>query len=941
MMSPNNVLHSDMPHFTDDECAKSIILKLNNFRSYADATIKLPLNAVTLVNGPSGVGKTTIFEAFVFLLYNGIKNPEGFNTKRCWAWLFIGDLIIYRQKDPQLLKVWRKNSSGPGSGLAGIREYTQNEAQQLIDSIYGSQDIFLGCSYLRQKEFSVFLHGSDAEKLAIIKNVAMRGAELDEIKEPIKQAMNGLQENFTSLRAQLDMAIRNVQQFDRTNPSIVQCQIPENPQDVLRKVQELKGLFDGLDKEYEGAIHRETTVKLIKDQVDAGVARRSISEKAAVRFDVEKLKARLQQIDDRLKEFTGVTFDNDKAVKAQAFKIWEHEMARAETRVKDVEKELETVAFNIKKQLADFPLYVPKDLESFKAAEALIVKIKTKLDAAKVVSTEVGLLLSQTGCQSIEQARIKLMTMDGELEKTKKRETEIKGELEKARASNRLKCPECSASLVFDISGKHLECVKPVISEAPPPTAPVAVVVAPAVATTAPPATPVSTTLPASTPPASVALLTPVAAVTTPPPAPSGGMFGMLGNVPAVKKAEIPVFGGLAVVPVKTEPFIIKTEPAAVKPEVVVPNNLPTTTSAAGTQTITPAVFTTLLTHDDLLKITGAIATLIAQRERLATIIKAVEEKLSIEPGIDIKTASSNLALFSRYFELKNSADSLQEHRNQHASRRPEEVKDTPVDNTTEQQQLNYERTSIAKQLQEAEVVRQLIDNENSNLSRFNQMMTEATSTSGPASMDVRQKKAMIQSQIEQLMHISNASDMMAHRIILEKTMYEKSEQAKTAQAEYDAATRLLTKATEAERQSLTAAMAEINTYLNQILKRLFTNIPISVEISTTKELKSKKKPISQRFDIKIFYNNCEYGSSNQLSGGEKDRLSLAITLAMSLKFGGTLLFLDETLASLDTELKSEAVALLKEYCVGRTIVCVAHEETEGIYNHVIRIKSK
>ena len=938
-MSGNNVLHSDMPQFTDDECSKSIILKLNNFRSYADATIKLPLNAVTLINGPSGVGKTTIFEAFIFLLYNGIKNPEGFNTKRCWAWLFIGDLIIYRQKDPQLLKVWRKNSNGPGSGLAGIREYTQNEAQQLIDSIYGTQDIFLGCSYLRQKEFSVFLHGSDAEKLAIIKNIAMRGAELDEIKEPIKQAMNSLQENFTSLRAQLDMAIRNVQQFDRTNPSIVQCQIPENPQEVLRKVQELKGLFEGLDKEYETAINRETTIRLIKDQIDAGVGRRSISEKAAVRFDVEKLKTRLQAIDDRLKELTSVTFDNDKAVKAQAFKIWENEMLRAETRVKDVERELETIAFNIKKQLPEFPLYIPKDDVTFKAADALIAKIRTKLDAAKVIATEVGLLLSQTGCQTIEQARMKLVTTDGELEKARKREHDIKVELEKARASNKLKCPQCSTALVFDISGKHLECV----SE---PASKTAAVISPPVVA-APPVVPLPAPI-VATP----SLLNPVV---PPPPAatstPTGGMFGMLGNLPAAKKLEIP-----GVEPTKVE---VKAEPPKVeaakaespKPDAPTPpSSNPTTTTpvAANPPATNPPnhptpepPFVTHFTHDDLLKTAGVIATIVAQRERLAVAIKSMEEKLAIEPGVDIKIATANLAAFARYLELKTAADSLQDHRNQHASRRPEEVKEVPVDNTVEQQQLNYERTTIIKHLQEAEVVRQLIENENSNLSRFNQMMVEATSKPGPASMEVRQKKAMIQSQIEQLMHISNASDLMAHRIILEKTMYEKSEQAKTAQAEYEAATRLLQKATEAERQSLTAAMAEINTYLNQILKRLFTNIPISVEISTTKELKSKKKAVSQRFDIKIFYNNCEYGSSNQLSGGEKDRLSLAITLAMSLKFGGSLLFLDETLASLDTELKSEAVALLKEYCSNRTIVCVAHEETEGIYNHVIRIKSK
>jgi DNA repair exonuclease SbcCD ATPase subunit len=170
--------------------------------------------------------------------------------------------------------------------------------------------------------------------------------------------------------------------------------------------------------------------------------------------------------------------------------------------------------------------------------------------------------------------------------------------------------------------------------------------------------------------------------------------------------------------------------------------------------------------------------------------------------------------------------------------------------------------------------------------------------------------------------------------------MYEKRRDAEILEKKYLAGVRLMDRTVEAERVSLETALADINSYLGEILKRLFTTIPISVSISTTKELKSKKNAVSQRFDVKVFYNNTEYKSAKQLSGGEKDRLSLAITLAMSQKFGGSILFLDETLSSLDAELKSEAVSLLKELSTNRTVVCISHEETEGLYNHVIHIKA-
>jgi len=151
---------------------------------------------------------------------------------------------------------------------------------------------------------------------------------------------------------------------------------------------------------------------------------------------------------------------------------------------------------------------------------------------------------------------------------------------------------------------------------------------------------------------------------------------------------------------------------------------------------------------------------------------------------------------------------------------------------------------------------------------------------------------------------------------------------------------RCFTKAVEAERIYLQTAVDKINVLLGQSLQKLFPDKPISVEISTTKALKTKPNQVSQRFDIKIFYNDSEYDSSKQLSGGERDRVSLALTLAMSATFGSPILFLDETLSSLDAELKSEAVMLLKDLCKTKTCVVISHEETEGLYDNVLKLKA-
>lgn len=852
-MSKSNILHAEMPSYSEDDLKKSIILKLNNFRTYADAEIKIPLNSVTLINGPSGSGKTTIFEAFMFILYNSVKGPEGFGTKKCWAWLFINNLIIYRQKEPQLLKVWKRSEGGMG----GYHEYTQEEAQGILNQIFGSNEIFGGCSYLRQKEFSPFLTGTDAEKLALMKTVAMKGAELDEIKLPIKAAVNGYSDRFNVLRGQLEMAIVNIQRFDAANPTIIQHQIPQDPTEVLKRVQELRIQLSSMDQEFEAAVTRESTINLIRQQLDNAKGRKIALEGRVGKIDITRSKARLEEIDLKLKTLTGAAVDADKIAKAHIFKAWVEESRRLETKISEVERDLVLISQNLKKNLPDFPQFPssnsgqktscsPEQITAAKDAFDLIDRLKAKLEAAKSTSAECTLLLGQIQCRNIDEAKVKLDAIEVELTKAKETEQRLKSDLDKARSANKMKCPSCSATLIIAEDGKHLEKC----GDAPAPVV--------------------------------------------------SGIGAMLGGG-GTEKPE-PKQGLLAVV---TPPPVVQT-----------------------------------VTHDDLAKAAAATASIISNRDRIAVIIRSVTEKQSVDSGVDINAAPSNLQLFSRFSDLKRSLDAFMESYQQHLNRRPEEVKENITD-ATDKNMLEAERASLIKTIDEHQAISRQIETEDLSIGQYASMMSDAASKTGPTSVDIRKNKANIQGQIDQLMHINNASELLAHRSILEKTMQEKAGEAQTAGRLLEAVTRLSAKATEAERQSLQAAVAEINTVLNSILKRLFTNTPISVEISTTKELKSKKNAVSQRFDIKIFFNNSEYGSAGQLSGGEKDRLSLAITLAMNLKFGSSILFLDETLSSLDTELKSEAVTLLKEYATNRTIVCVAHEETEGIYTHVIRVKQK
>lgn len=826
MASKDNVMHSEMPQFSIEERQKNIIISLCNFRAYGQCEVKIPMNAVTLINGPSGVGKTTIFEAFIFILYDGVQNAERFKTKTCYGWLFIGDYVIYRQHDRKLVKAWKM----PLDATAGRQtvEYTQDDAQRLIDSIYGSMDVFLSCSYLRQKEFSAFLGGTDADKLAIVKTIALKGAELDEIKDPIKKKCGELSSQCVANKAQLDMSIHSVNAFDARYPTIVQTPTSVNPEEVIKKVQELRSSQGSVDDNLKIALQREAGAKLIKQQIDAIRTRKMQIEAQMPRIPLDQLKSKLEEVETKLKDLASSTFNPEKMAKAQIYKMWQQEDTRLEVSFKTLEKDLEVIGASLSKVFTDFPNKLPE-------APAYIEKKRTKLEEIKTTNGESRLMMNQAGISSIADGKTQLTTIEAELTKANDKESYIRTELDKFRLSNKMKCPGCSIIVIVGQDGKHLEKCQ----DAP------------------------------------------------------AGISGMLGAIAESKPS--------------------------VADKVAAPS---------------------AVTHDDLAKAAASVASIQSRRDRLQAAVAEIELKSRSDSTefADPIAAINQLPTFTKYLEINRNLDHIREAKARSQTNKPDEIVEEKSIDLTAKSGLESEATNLKKNIELSTYISRTVEMEDANLKQFTDMMANFLTQSGDNSVDLEKKKATIQLDIDKLLHLNTASELLAQRGILDRTMREKAEAAQKSDRQYQAACRLLENAIKAERVTLQTAVDEINAALSQILKRLFTIVPISVEINTTKALKSKKNEVSQKFDIKIFYNSAEYGSAKQLSGGEKDRLSLAITLAMSQKFGSPFLFLDETLSSLNPELKSEAVALLKEFSAGRTVVVISHDETEGLFDRVIRI---
>jgi len=150
-----------------------------------------------------------------------------------------------------------------------------------------------------------------------------------------------------------------------------------------------------------------------------------------------------------------------------------------------------------------------------------------------------------------------------------------------------------------------------------------------------------------------------------------------------------------------------------------------------------------------------------------------------------------------------------------------------------------------------------------------------------------------------------------------------------------DDSTELKQRAVAIECQILDDIVKQINTNVDDVCSQLFDQ-DIKIELSLFKTLKVSSK-VKQAVTFNMFYKNGVYDDiAESSSGGENDRISISITLALNRLFNHKLILFDETTESLDVELKNRVIQCMTEH--GGTCLIIQHEGIEGVFDHVINI---
>lgn len=212
-------------------------LSVKNFKCFSDYTIELSCDSLFLLDGPSGVGKSSLIQAFVFAVTGDGKKLYKQGSKSL-------SVILEYKNQEEHYKIIRKK--GPESLVFHYKSdlYEDDEAQTRINKIFGSN--FHMTSIIKQKGESSFLLASPKEKMIFLQNLLFSDTNIDENKKKVKQKYKEYKDKTAILDGQkqvyVNMIKNSVKKFEddiiKREEDLETCQ--EKITKIQKKMEEIK-----------------------------------------------------------------------------------------------------------------------------------------------------------------------------------------------------------------------------------------------------------------------------------------------------------------------------------------------------------------------------------------------------------------------------------------------------------------------------------------------------------------------------------------------------------------------------------------------------------------------------------------------------------------------------------------------------------------------------
>lgn len=374
---------------------------------------------MVLLKGDTGRGKTTILESIFYALYGTLRDQYSHNETTCSVTIHLQpDIVIQR-------------CSGPGrlSLTYGNRTYKNGtEAQEIINSIFGTESVFLAGSYLIQGERCALLTGTNAEKMELLRTISFRGQHSQEAQSRTTAAIKSNASKMIAAETEFIISRRTLDNFLKENAGMedVNFNIEDlNIDTLVEDIKSLKTALTTVESKYKKVIQLEAQIQVLTSEIN----------KTTLVFMEENLEVDNLQadVDSREKKIADLMFQiKDFEIKREvrASKLKERERFEA------LRSKLQELDSKWKFSDATFET----EMIAFSANQDALNKMKRDLEEFGV--TKVGELRSKMGemTSKIEDGKTLLQELQADLE------AKIWNE-EKASS---LYCPGCNAQVSYE-----------------------------------------------------------------------------------------------------------------------------------------------------------------------------------------------------------------------------------------------------------------------------------------------------------------------------------------------------------------------------------------------------------------------------------------------------------------------------------------------------------
>lgn len=274
-------------------------IKLINFKCYSEKTIDINDTGITLISGASGAGKTTIMQAIQWCLYGKVRNIQNHDVlmvaqhtqKKCSVTLYLANLTIYRQYKPKLLRI--------NEIINGIEmTYEDLVAQQIIDTRFGDRETWLASAFISQDNRAFLLQGSNSDRMTLLNRMAFNHDDPEECINRIDDEIKAQNEYFAKLQHEYSVELAIYQNNLTQNESIFKYMLTHEQK--LEKTQ----IFTDKSNEYQKLIGLRTKQNEYKQQLALLINNQQTNKNKLV-----ELKLKEEFIKQELNKYQEINYD--------------------------------------------------------------------------------------------------------------------------------------------------------------------------------------------------------------------------------------------------------------------------------------------------------------------------------------------------------------------------------------------------------------------------------------------------------------------------------------------------------------------------------------------------------------------------------------------------------------------------------------------------------